>query len=177
MKKILIVLILSLTLVACGKNETANSDCVEVVSRKEINADIVEEAIGYSDNVFIAQVISTDKVDNNTTTLIFDGKYPIIVKVDQNIKGELKLEETVVNKVVFFEGDQINRDTEDFMPEVGKYYIFVTENIENELVANGNYTNNPKDGFNTLEDALNSDLYNKYTEGYKNEKCINRISN
>ncbi len=184
MKALLIATILSIVLLGCNKTDDAEKneeavDCNEVISRSQIDSSNIEEAIGFADNVFVAQVITTevDASQEESDNLMFDGKHPIKVNVVNNIKGELPLGESIVHKVVFFDGEQINRDVEDFMPSSGKYYIFVAENIDDNIVANGNYTNNPKDGFETEEEALNSSLYDDYMTGFENERCITKISN
>ncbi len=126
-----ILVIIAIFTIFNGKNQINDSKKEENIIYAHadlvVNPNDIEKYIGYMDYVFIGEVkehIGNYIIDNNQ---IPENKYKILVK--ENLKGKL-VDEIIVTKLGGYTKDGklmlLDCDTEeDFLPEVGKQYIFM----------------------------------------------------
>lgn len=139
------------------------------------------EVVGEKDYVFIGIVEEThdyftEKDKREFPASVTDYNRPITecnVKVIKNIKGTLK--EGI--SFPFYKGGGVSKDYKyivlyenDFIPEIGKYYIFTGYAHEDGTVTGGgpNGTVALEDGI-TAENLESSKLYQEYVDAYENQ--------
>lgn len=180
-KIVLLLLILSVLIISfgCTKDLTKGEEYELLTSSKtpintirasfSIDTYNLEEVVGSTDYVFVAKVTSYKETIFDTPSEIPETVY--LIKVIENIKGELVLNEEIellkkggLDKEYKYKHIYID----DILPQVDKYYIFCTYALESgEIRATAQNSNLEIENIENLEEETN---YKNILDAYENQK-------